>query len=506
MKINYLAAFFGSLIILLTACTKISSTDIGTGLIPAVDGVNTRDTTISVYAKNAGTDTISPTLSQLHVVGNIDDPLFGKTDARINFQLSLPSSNFMFENTKDHLTLDSVVLVLSYNGIWGDSNNLVYLHVNELDNNQSFLPDTSLGQYDPYIAGYKGTYDNTVEFAATSTLTNTAAVVNPKRLKDSIRVFRDSGINTIRIKLNDAFGRRLLDYDTLNAYKSDSTFHNYLKGLQVYADPAAPVSNSLLKIGLQDANTKLALYYHYQLKDTAAIVIDTNVRYFTVKASSAHSNYILIDRGMAEINAYLPPNNDTTIKNDNWVYLQAGPGTYATITVDKNALASMPNAIIHRAELLMEQATDASDTYFTPPYLFLLAKNDTSRFLIPGTDTTNIATADAIVSSTYVANYNDFGGIPRLNQSNNSLYAFNVSKYVQGIVTKHNRQHPFVVYVPYNKPFQLLESVPNTSSRGYVTSSPINTAGAGRVRLYGGGEDITNNHRMRLHIVYSLPH
>ncbi|WP_170971041.1 DUF4270 family protein [Ilyomonas limi] len=503
MKINYLAAFFGSITLLFAACTKITSTDIGTDLIPAVDGVNTKDTTITVYAKNAGTDTITPTLAQIHVVGNMEDPLFGTTDARINFQLSLPSSNFSFENSKENLFLDSVVLVLSYNGVWGDSTRPVTLHVNELDNGQTFLPDTTAGQYDPYIGGYSGTYNNTVNLTAFTSLTDAPTTVYPTSLDDSIHVYNDSGINMIRIRLNDAFGARLLNYDTLTAYKNDSTFHNYLKGLQVFADQGT-YNNALLKIGLTDDNTKLALYYRYHPKDSAATVIDTTVRYFTVAGDCAHSNYINRDRSKGEINAYLPPNPADT--NDNLIYIQAGPGTFATVTIDSAALAQMPNYIIHRAELLLEQAVDPSDTYYTPPYLFLLAKNDTSQFVIPGFNANNVSTADAVFSSSYLANYSDFGGIPRKNTTNNSLYSFNISRYVQGIVTKDNKQHPFVLYAPFNKPFQLYESLPITSSRGYVSNSPTNTAGCGRVRLYGGDGDLTNIHRMRLHIVYSEPH
>lgn len=502
MKINYLAAFCSSLIILFAACTKISSTDIGTGLIPAVDSVLTKDTVITVYAKNAGDSTIRPSISQNHVVGYVDDPLFGTTDARINFQLSLPSSNLYFGSSKGNLFFDSVVLVLSYNGAWGDSTRPVTLHVNEIDNNQPFLPDSSL------INAYTGTtvrYNNTDVFAASSSLTDIPTTVYPTTLDDSIHVFKDSGINMIRIKLNDAFGKRLLlDYDSSNAYKSDSTFHNYLKGLQVYADPS---NNALLKIGLTDENTKLALYYHYHPQDSASAVMDTTVTYFTVNASSsAHSNYILRNRQNAPVSAYLPPNGNPNSKNDDLVFIQAGPGTYATITIDSLGLVNMPNYIIHRAELLMEQAEDPSDLYFTPPNLFLLAKDDTSRFAIPGFDTTNNGTADAVFSSSYLANYSEFGGIPKKNTTNNSLYAFDISQYVQGIITKHNRLHPLVLYAPYNEVFKLYEWLPYATAHGYVSSLPTNEAGCGRVRLYGGDGDLTNIHRMRLHIVYSIPH
>ena len=505
MRINYLAAFLSSLIILFAACTKITSTDIGTGLIPAADSVITKDTIITVYAKNAGDSTISPNITQNHVVGNVEDPLFGSTDARINFQLSLPSSNYYFESSKANLFFDSVVLVLSYNGAWGDSTRPTTLHVNELDNGQTFLPDTSV------INAYTGNiirYNNRDVFSATSSLIDNPTTIYPASLSDSIHVFQDSGINMIRIKLSEAFGRRLLlDYDSTNAYKNDSTFHKALKGLQVYADAG---NNALLRIGLTDPNTKLALYYRYHPVDSASAIMDTTVRYFTVNSfSSAHSNFILRNRENAPISAYLPPNGNPGNKNDDLIYIQAGPGTYATINIDSLGLSNMPNYIIHRAELLMEQAEDPSnpfDAYLTPPNLFMLAKDDTSWFVIPGFDSSNISTSDAIFSSSYLSNYYDFGGIPKKNTTNNSLYSFNISRYVQGVITKQNKQHPFVLYAPYNEPFKLYQTMPYTSAHGYVSSTPTNPAGSGRVRLYGGDGDIGNSHRMRLHVVYSIPH
>jgi hypothetical protein len=504
VRINYLAAFFGSIFILFAACTKISTTDIGTGLIPAADSVITKDTFITVYAKNAGDSTIRPTIAQTHAVGYLTDPLFGITDARINFQLSLPSTNFYFENNKSNLFFDSVVLVLSYKGAWGDSSIPVTLHVNELDNNQTFQPDTSL--IDAYTGNYVR-YNNTDVFTASNSLTDIPTTIYPTSLDDSIHVFKDAGINMIRIRLNDAFGKRLLfDYDSTNAYKNDSTFHNYLKGFQVYAEAA---NTALLNIGLTDANTKLALYYRYHPKDSASTIVDTTVKYFTVNSSCAHSNYILRNRESAPISKYLPPNGNPDNKNDDYIFIQSSPGTYATITIDSLGLANMPNYIIHRAELLMERAEDPSnplEMYLSPPNLFLLAKNDTSRFVIPGFDTNNNATADAVFSSNYLTNYTDFGGIPKKNTSNNSLYSFNVSRYVQGVITKHNRQHPFMLYTPYNEPFKLYETMPLTTAYGFVSSSPINAAGCGRVRLYGGDGDSGNSHHMRLHIVYSVPH
>ena len=89
--------FFSSLLFAFFACTKITNTDIGSGLIPPVDNVNTKDTMIDVITKNQSFDTVAVGFSDNHVLGYISaDPVFGITNAAVNFQVALPNSAFNF--------------------------------------------------------------------------------------------------------------------------------------------------------------------------------------------------------------------------------------------------------------------------------------------------------------------------------------------------------------------------------------------------------------------------
>ena len=512
MKINRL--FFSLLFIFfVSACTKISETEIGTGLIPAIDGIITKDTNITIYAKNwTDVDTVRPSLSDDHALGYINDPLFGTTTAAINVQMQPTSFPFSFGVGSDSLTLDSVVLALAYRGVWGDSAQPLSLHVKELDNTQTFSYDSI------YRNAMFVVYNNYSQFTASNDLTyNGVASRDLRLLNDSFHVFQDSGINMLRIRLTDDFGNRLLHtYDTANQYKTDSSFRSAFKGFQVSADA---VGNALLKIGLASSggaepNTKLAIYYK---RKTTSGTTDTTVTYFTVNTlgsttvnvGSAHSNYIKRDLGAGQAGSYYSSANGS--KNDNYLYIQSSPGTKALITIDSLALKKLPNLIIHRAEIIMEQSRDASSPLldeFTSPYLFLLAKeSDTSFFNIPGFDSSSLAASDAVFTSGILSNYSEFGGLPF--KKNNTegqkinYYNFNLSRYIQGIVTKKNMPYTFVLYTPYKEAFKLVK---NIESYGRVASTPYNSAGIGRVKLYGGGDDTTNVHRMKLHIVYSVPH
>ena len=161
----------------------------------------------------------------------------------------------------------------------------------------------------------------------------------------------------------------------------------------------------------------------------------------------------------------------------------------------------------------MEQAPDPASPVLdalTAPYLFLLAKesnNDSVLFNIPGFDELSVTATDAAFTTGVLANYNSFGGYPlrKFNNGHQSIkyYSFNISRYVQGIVTNHNPAYSFVLYAPYKEYFRLLK---DQVTYAHVSATPLNQAGIGRVRLFGGGDNPANPQRMKLHIVYSIPH
>ena len=65
---------------------------------------------------------------------------------------------------------------------------------------------------------------------------------------------------------------------------------------------------------------------------------------------------------------------------------------------------SLPNVIVHRAEILMQQVPDiGSDQYFTAPNLFLAAEDSGRRMAVPN---------DLIFSSGAFTNLTSFGVLP----------------------------------------------------------------------------------------------
>src|SRR6478735_2144489 len=76
------------------SCTKIITTDIGGDLLPPADDIITKDMVIDIATKNMRYDSVAVGISDDHVLGYLNDPIFGKTTASINFQVAPPSTPF----------------------------------------------------------------------------------------------------------------------------------------------------------------------------------------------------------------------------------------------------------------------------------------------------------------------------------------------------------------------------------------------------------------------------
>ena len=487
-----IAAFCFSLLILTTAfyfgsCTRIhDSTDLGDELIPAVDNVNTFDTVISVLSYNDSftignadrllNDSTRMAKSAIHYVGRIDnDPLFGKSDAQLFFELKPPSFKYYFDTTAAGLLIDSVVLVLDYQETFGDINALQTVNVYELADMPSnlFKVDSS------YLLRRKSFTEGNLLGSKTFA---------PSILDDSIKAFRDTTKNQLRIRLNDAFGTRLLQYDSsaTSAYAGDSAFKSKFKGFAVTSSGG----NALMGFSLTGANTKLALYYHYRNPPNQ----ENTVRYFTFNANTCgNANYVKRDYAGFPIATAL---SGGTTTSDDLLYIQATPGTFARLKIPD--LSTVTNRVVHRAELIVEQVYHPLDTVFYNPELLFLDVLDTALkdyrympydFTIDQSGSPNLAGFGANGKATA-----DAGGNPI------QVWKFNMTRYVQNVLIKKEAVHELRLSAPY-----IVGDIykPSATSGGALYFIGVNSSVArGRVRVAGGNfADPTR--KLRLRIIYS---
>ena len=461
-----IGSVFLSLLFFFSSCKKINeATELGGDLIPAVDNVHTFEVSLNAITKNVFfNDSTKVRYPDLVSLGDLNDPDFGNTHANIDFNI-VPSSvgSYPFLN-KDSVYIDSVVLSLSYVAAFGDTvnNGMQTVRVYEISPNAPFN-DTVLYAY----------ADANSDFATVGPELGFANYT-VKNLKDTLTLARAGDTakvnNVLRIPLDNSLGVRFAQYDTTVGYKSDSLFQTLFRGLALKADAGG---NALSYFSLSDINnTKLTVYFRATLNGKT----DTT-SFDYIHAINGQSNYVNRDPGGSYL-TYL--NNGASDK----IYLQSAPGSYVAIKIPQ--LDTFSNKVIHRAEIVATRIPSSGADIFSTPVQLMLDRRNKSG------DTIFMLHEDLVVSSTGSVGFSAFGG--RLHADD--TYRFNISRYVQGLVTRHEPNDTLRIYAP------LRTEVYNSGLRAKITIPVIDAIAKGRVVL-GGGTYTDSTSRLRLRIIYS---
>ena len=128
----------GVLLILALFSCKKDPYEIGIDLLPPTDTLNVRSTdTCTVQAFSEMQDSMRTDKSASLIMGSMMDPVFGKITSSFYAQLRLSSEGVDFGK---HPVLDSLVLMLVYNGYYGDTLSRQNVKVYEIS--QSFSYDS----------------------------------------------------------------------------------------------------------------------------------------------------------------------------------------------------------------------------------------------------------------------------------------------------------------------------------------------------------------------------
>lgn len=466
-------AIIGSVAILFSACKKLNeSTELGGGLIPPVDNITTFETYLDVITDNKlFLDTTKVYFSDNLGIGHINnDPEFGSTHADAYFNISSVFYPFHpFFNKDSVIAIDSVVLSLSYNAYYGDTTSSQTIRVFEIAQNAGFT-DTSLYKYDH------------ADFLLTGGQLG-SKTFQVKNLKDSIPHIRRRDTtklaNVIRIPLPNSLGTRLVGYDTTNSsnggYRNDSIFKTLFRGFAIKADNSG---NALTYFSAADQlKTKLVVYFRISLngiKDTisAEFYHQTQGQANIVKRQAAGGWASYLSNGLP---------------NDDKIYLQTVPGSYASLKIP--ALDTFKNAVIHRAELILSPLRSTQDGIFIQPQgLFLDRINATADTAFTFDNDMDVQGSGA----DFTYNYTAFGG----GLKSDSTYRFNISKYMQDIITLKKPNQTLRLYAPVRA--FVFSNRFNRLSQMYISNQPAD----GRVVL-GGGNYAIPAKRLRLRVVYS---
>lgn len=475
------------------SCTKFDTTSIGGDLIPEVDNVNTFADTLDIITTQGVfdglyKDTTKLSMTEEYVVGKVNDPLMGTTDASLYLQLKPPFYPYYIGKLpKDTIVqADSVVLCLSYKSYWGDSTQPLQLQVYRVS-------DDAHGEWDS-ISSYRTiNYAPIVEEALSQPVT-----VDIRSLKNYVKVgIADSANNQIRIRLSDKFRDQLFARDTNvnRSFRNDTLFRFFNNGFAVRASSG----NALMYLNLLEKNTRLEL--HYKKKNNSPVDTVYSSFYFNsglqgeVFRRSSLANKIIRNRNP------LP-------SGDQELYMQTTPGTFANLTMP--GLTNYSNRIVHRAEIQIFQIPDPVNNliYDEPGFLYVDLVDTGSgapKWKPIYFDLNPNAPYDPdfkLLGYPYFPSNGDvnigyFGGFYRKMkdmQGERGYYNLNITRYVQQIATKRTPNYVMRLFPAHSFMYPQYEQ-----NQQIPYKNPI---AYGSVKV-GGGNNPNPAYRMRLRVVYS---
>lgn len=377
--------------IFLSACNNEYGS-IGYDLLDDLVGTDFTDT-ITLQAYSMLEDTVNTTGTSAHILGHINDPVFGNSTAGIYTQLALGGTAVNFG---DKPVIDSVVLTLNISGYYGDTMSAVGIRVHQLTGKMSTT--------DTYYQNSTVAYDPTpLNYQLTS-----------YTMKPNTYVVVDTGIYNahMRIRLSQQFGQYLLNHQQeLNNGLSD-----FLKGLYIEAISHTGNCGYMLTTSMTSALTGLVLYYHNS---------DEQGMHYTLSCTDncARFTHLTHDYNASQDNAFVSEVLQGQSELGSQVlFVQGGGGVKTRIEFPylEHAFDKYDRrVVIHRAELVITNL-DFNENYLTQPTSLTLqgiAKSDGSIRFLPDDD--------------YYTSTAYYGGVYK---ASNHEYRFRITKYVQQLI------------------------------------------------------------------------
>jgi len=359
-----------AVILVVSACTR--GIEFGDDLLSdELIEVSVTDTFVlnSRTVLHDSTRVFSPTSRPLRqLVGKMNDPIFGQSESVSHFQLGINPNNDAFERFPG-ATLDSITLNIAWDTtvFYGNYRDGMELEVREL---MEPLDDDLMDHYAdempmvfPDAIGSTGNFvpDGQEEYVYRRVF----------QAADSSVVTSDTLVGVRSIKLDDAFGQRILDADP-SVFATRAAFRDALPGLRIEAVGA---SNGYVGYRLS-ALVEVNLYYQYT--DTAGVdrqglyPIDLSEtcnnggvgEIFTCVLYSTYKH----DYSGSEVESFLA---DVSL-GDSLLFLQSMIGT--NIELDLPTQISDGQVLLNKAQLILElEEQSALEEITYPPVERVLA-------------------------------------------------------------------------------------------------------------------------------------
>lgn len=334
------------------------------------------DTVVVGYHDSLAVDTV--------IFGSFNDPILGKTNAALAAQLGLTGKPKISENPK----IDSVMLKVFYDGVYGDTLTKQTVKVYELE--KELL--TNGRYYSPLRSG------SVNDVKPGSADIGSASFLPGKR--------RSSKNKFIKVALDNAWGQKFL-MDTTN-FDDNEKFLKVLKGIYLEADPVID-RGALLR--LDPRQLRVSFYYHEENhKDST--------QNFTIWVTD---NSVVVPRYTFDYTDALLKPEDSEKESRVVVRPNAGTKVELDITGLENWAdsASLLNSLVTNAQLSIKVDTIISDLDQFPVPLQLMMKASSDTIYFPG-----------------------------FFNSKKGIYSFNITAYVIDVINKKKEGQEFFIFTP----------------------------------------------------------
>ncbi len=373
------AALLLALIVCLLSCKKEYNS---IGLNMEDDLLGTTMESFDVKAWSVLYDTLNTTNMSNQQLGELHDPVFGKTTASVYAQFLQSGSTPYFGESP---VLDSIVLTLQTASYYGDTTAALRFEVYELNEDLSTTDDkyynySTTGHYADNLLNAPG--------ASYKIRPNTPLTINEEILSPHLR-----------IRLRPDFGQRLID-ESVNWITDEDILEDF-KGLYITATSNHP-TGCIFACNMTSALSGVTIYYHNSAGDGYS---------YTCRPSESGISYNNYNHyGYADANQDLRRqiiNHDTT--NIRRLYLQSMAGVRTRIEFPgiRDRFSVFNNkVVINRAELVISNCNPSEAVFTHPSGLSIQAvMKDGSLYYIPDDD---MLSADGYFGGTYDASKGEY--------------------------------------------------------------------------------------------------
>lgn len=376
---------------------------------------------ITVKTSTVLLDSIPNSNRGILLIGKYDDDKLGIVESRPHFQI-IYGNGWILDS---EATYDSMVLLMNYSGYYyGDTTKTQTIEVrrvlSDLKTSRISTFWIEMGLYS-YLEGNgrTGSIYNESSFTVESSPLGSATYLPRPR----------KGIDTIRVRLNDALGNEFFQKKLQNSFSMSDPQHfldTYFKGLAINS-----LSNSNI-IGVDPKNVRVRIYY--KEKGSERLVR----KHFDFLAVSDNESYpfllnynkILTDRSGTSLAALSPQNEIPSTLTDDESYIQSSVGLVTKLTFPGLLnVASTPGfKQLTFARLVLEPVKDTynSQTYL-PNQLVLFRSNRTNIPFAPLTANIDLLESTGIESGA------------------THTYSFIVTQYIQSIISSNTNVKDVVV-------------------------------------------------------------